>query len=422
MITAYIIIAIICLILSAFFSAAEISITGSQKSFLLRQEQNGNKTAKTINNLLKNPNKMLTSLVIGNNIANIFFTTSFTALFIYFFGNNYFTLVSLLIISILLVFAEILPKTIAFSYANKLILILATPINLIIKLITPISSIFLFINRFILIKILRMPKETNTNAVFGSVDNLRGAIELFNREEESHLLVSKEKAMLHSILDLNEIQISDIINHRKDVFSVDINTPPSDLVKKLINCPYSRVPVYNNPNEIIGILSIKSVFKYYIQNNNSDSIDIKKLITTPYFVPETTYVLDLLESFKQKNERMAIIIDEYGSFMGILTLGDIIEEITGEIALKEQKNNVEEVKPNKNGFIVAGDLKIRDLNRKMNWKLPDEEFTTVAGLILYQTGKIPATGSSFVFNNFKFDVLEKKQHQLIKIRITPIVK
>ncbi len=422
MITAYIIISIACLVLSAFFSAAEISITGSLKSFLLRQEQNGNKKAKTINNLLKNPNKLLTSLVIGNNIANIFFTTSFTALFIYFFGNNYFTFVSLLIISILLVFAEILPKTIAFSYANKLILILATPINLIIKIITPISSIFLFINRFILIKILRMPKETNTNAVFGSVDNLRGAIELFNREEESHILVSKEKAMLHSILDLNEIQVSDIIKHRKDVFSIDINTKSSDLIKKMTSCPYSRVPVYNNPNEIIGTLSIKSFFKHYIDNNNSDSMDIKKLMSAPYFVPETTYVLDLLEAFKQKNERMAIIIDEYGSFMGILTLGDIIEEITGEISLKEQKNTLEEVRPHKNGFIVAGDLKIRDLNRKMNWKLPDDEFTTVAGLILYQTGKIPQVGSSFVFNNFKFDVLEKKQHQLIKIRITPIVK
>ena len=399
--------------LSIFFSMGETAIMSVSKAYLLNQSQQGKKRAILLNKMFKDPNTLITTMLVGNNISNIFFTTLITAVAIKTFGEGNTIIIGLSITVILLIFAEILPKTYAFSTPNKTALVLSPLIYISILILKPANIFFLFINKMF----LKLLGAKNNNNTMVTIDNLRGAIEMLEREEESENITSQEKEMLHSILDLNDLSVADIMNHRKNVLCIDIDDDPEKNLDIIVNSAYNRLPVFKDkPENIIGILNVKDVFRAYKQNN---SIDIKELIKTSYFIPETTYVIDLLMSFREKNERLALIVDEYGSFMGILTLGDILEEITGDLKSVEQSQISEHINKIGDSYLVDGDYKIRDLNRKMPWKLPDEEFTTVAGLILYETGKIPNVGNIFVLYGFKFEIIEKRRHQLVKIKITP---
>ncbi|XWO13371.1 HlyC/CorC family transporter [Candidatus Hepatincola sp. Pdp] len=400
----------ILLLLSCFFSAAETAITASSKSYLLHKDKQGVKTAKILNKLLKKPDNIIISLLVGNNFANILFTTIVTALLIPKIGIQYTLLLGISITFIILIFAEILPKTYTLGNPNKIVLILTPLIYGVINIIKPLSWIFITINKLFLFL-----SNHNTHSMV-SLDNLRGAIEMLEREEDDTLAISQEKEMLHSILDLNDLSVAEIMNHRKNVFCINLNDEKEDIIKAFMSCAYSRIPVYKESSDnIVGIIRTQTFYKSYLQHG--DNINIEELILPPYFIPTSTYVIDLLTTFKEKRERMALIVDEYGSFMGILTLGDILEEITGDLKNQEQTTQIE-IQAHDDGYIVSGDLKIRDLNRKMGWNLPDEEFTTVAGLILYETGRIPNVGNIFIFHNFKFQILEKKRHQLIKIKVS----
>lgn len=412
MLTSTLIIALLCLLSSAFFSLSETAITGSTKTLIIRQASLGSKKAQMLEKLLNQPNNVITLLLVGNNVANIFFTAFLTNWFITNYGENYIFFLGLVLAIIVLVIAEILPKTYAFSNPTGIALFICPIIYAFVVIFNPIAYLFLKINSFILFYILRIKKTGGNNNLFASVDNLRGAIEMLERNEET--TTSEEKAMLHGILDLNEITVSDILNHRKNVFCLDIEEPYETNLEAILNCEYTRVPVYRDSTEnIIGILNIKNFYKEYHKNNK---VDIESILNEPYFVPESTDVIDLLMTFRNTKQRMAIVVDEYGSFMGILTLGDILEEITGDLSSKE--DSPENILSYQDSIIVPGDLKIRDLNRKMNWKISDEDFTTVAGLILYVTGKIPLVGNSFNIHGFNFEVIEKRKHQLSKIRIT----
>ncbi len=404
-----------CILVSALFSVSETAMTGLSKPFLLQKQHKGSKLAKLTNKMLKDPNSLITSLLVGNNIANIFCATFIADLATKYYGetSNLFV-ISLATTAIVLIFAEILPKTLAFTNINNIALWMSPFVYISVRILQPVVIIFLKINHFFLKYIFRY-KDVNNN-VLASVDNLRGAIEMLHRQEESHGIMNQEKAMLHSVLDLNELMVADILNHRKNVVCVDSQDSKENILEKLINCPYTRVPVFKDkPENIIGVLNVKDVFKELIKNNN---LDILSLLKKPYFIPESTEALDLLMVFRDKQERLALVVDEYGSFMGILTLGDILEEITGELQSREQDNQVH-IETYLDSYVVPGDLTIRDLNRKMNLKLPDEDFTTVAGLILYETGKIPNVGNIFILHGFKFEILEKRRHQLVKIKITP---
>ncbi|MCL2567310.1 MAG: CNNM domain-containing protein [Alphaproteobacteria bacterium] len=411
-------ISIIFLLLAAFFSASETATMSISKPYLLTQAQQGNRRAKLLNKMLQDPNNIITALLFGNTVAIIFFTTIITSMAIRKFGEGNTIIISLVLTFFILLFAEILPKTFAFSNYNKYAIILAPFTFIFIFIFKPISIFFLFINKIFLR--LVAPKNTSNDLI--TIDNLRGAIEMLEREEESKVAISAEKEMLHSVLDLNELNAADIMNHRKNVLCIDIDDSMEDNLKKILDSAYNRIPVYKDDLEhIIGIINVKDVFKAYREDENHN-IDLQSLMKDPYFIPESTYVIDLLVNFREKNQRMALIVDEYGSFMGILTLGDILEEIAGDIKNTEQYQNNEYIQKVGSSYIVDGDYKIRDLNRKMSWKLPDEEFTTVAGLILYETGKIPYIGNIFVFYGFKFEIIEKFRHRLAKIKITPMEK
>lgn len=251
------------------------------------------------------------------------------------------------------------------------------------------------------------------------VDMLRGAIE--QHQEGSHAEISEQRAMLHSILDLRDLDVAKVMTHRKQVESIDLDQPPELIVEELLETPHSRLPVWEGqPENIIGIVHVKAVFKeMQVKGLNANNLNLRPLLVEPWFVPNTTTLFDQLQAFRTRREHFALVVDEYGSYMGIVTLEDILEEIVGGIN-DETDEIVTGVRRQPNGsYMVDGTVTVRELNRQFDWELPEGDYSTIAGLVLYQAQRLPEVGQSFNFFDFRFDVVKRQRHQITLVRITP---
>jgi Mg2+/Co2+ transporter CorB len=260
-----------------------------------------------------------------------------------------------------------------------------------------------------------------------SEEELRGAIDLHAGEGEE---VRHERAMLRSILDLADVEVSEIITHRKQVGSIDAGLPPTEIVRAALESPHTRLPLWKDePDNIVGVLHAKALLRaVQALPGNLDELDVLAIAHPPWFIPESTDLLSQLQAFRARHQHFAIVVDEYGEVLGIVTLEDILEEIVGEIAdehdvviADEHDVVIEGVKLQKDGSIVVdGAVTIRDLNRQFEWELPDEEAATVAGLVLYEARRIPEAGQTFVFHGFRFEILRRQRNQITSLKITPL--
>jgi Mg2+/Co2+ transporter CorB len=227
--------------------------------------------------------------------------------------------------------------------------------------------------------------------------------------------------MLRSILDLDEVEVSEIMTHRKDVAMLDADQRSEQIVEQVLQSPYTRMPLFReNPDNVIGVLHTKPLFKE-VRSLGADlsGLEVTRAAAKPWFIPETTTLLDQLQAFRERHEHFALVVDEYGALMGVVTLEDILEEIVGEIS-DEQDILVRGVRPQADGsLIVNGNVTIRDLNREFDWRLPDEEASTIAGLILRESRLIPAVGQVFEFHRFRFEILRRQRNQITSIKIAP---
>ncbi len=251
------------------------------------------------------------------------------------------------------------------------------------------------------------------------MEMLRGAIE--KHQEGSVANVSEQRAMLHSVLDLAKLDVSKVMTHRKQVESIDIDQPAELTIEELLETHYSRLPLWKDqPENIVGVIHVKAVLKeMYIKGIQARDLDLTKIAVEPWFVPNTTTLFDQLQAFRARREHIALVVDEYGSYMGIVTLEDIIEEIVGDID-DETDEIVSGVRRQPNGsYMVDGNVTVRELNRELGWDLPEAEYSTIAGLLLYQAQRLPEVGQSFNFFGFRFDVVKRQRHQITLVRITP---
>ena len=227
--------------------------------------------------------------------------------------------------------------------------------------------------------------------------------------------------MLRSILDLNDVVVSEIMTHRRNVVMIDIDQPVTQLIDQVLASPHTRLPLFRgNPDNALGVLHVKQLMREVQQRGDDLSkLDPQAIAAKPWFIPESTTLFDQLHEFRRRREHFALVVDEYGSFMGIVTLEDILEEIVGDIE-DEHDVKVAGVRAQADGsFIVDGTVTIRDLNRQYEWGLPDDQASTVAGLVLYEARRIPEAGQSFTFHGFRFDILRRHRHQITSLRITP---
>ena len=397
------------ILLSGFFSSSETALTAVSEARIHELALQGNKRANTIEKILAKKEKMISTILIGNNLVNIVVSVYATSFAISFFGDFDLIFITILLTIFLVIFAEVMPKTYAFSNADKLALAVAPVINFFIFILTPAT----FITEM-LAKIVSKPKIKDEDA---KTEELRGMIRLHAGNESR----GKERSkMMSSMLDMDEITIEAVMTHRGGVTMIDIAEEPEEAFKIIGESPYTRIPIYSGtPDNIIGILHAKELFRTLRRRNFKDirNVKLSELMSQPYFAPETTLLLDQLEVFKTRREHFAVVVDEYGDFRGIVTLEDIIEEIVGEID-DETDIKVKGVKAQPDGsFIIDGSVTIRDLNRSLGWQLPDQNANTIAGLVLYESKTIPEPGQEFRFHNIRFRILQKKANFISQLRL-----
>jgi len=406
------IIGLLCL--SAFFSGSETSLTATSRARMLQMERDKHPGAAVVNKLIGDGESLLGSILLGNNLVNIAASMIAGQLFEDLLGGNSVLWATLIMTFTVLIFAEVLPKTYALSNPDRFALTVARPILLAVKVFAPVVRAVQVVVR----GTLRIFGANVEGPVLSAHDELRGAIALHHEEGG---VVKDDRDMLGGVLDLRELTVDDIMVHRKSIVMIDADKKPEEIVTEALHSPHTRLPLYKGDAEnIVGILHVRDMARaLHEADGDASVIDIDALRREPWFVPETTEVLDQLNAFREKREHFALVVDEYGALMGLVTLEDILEEIVGAIE-DEHDIAVEGIQPdNENGsWLVDGAVPIRDLNRALDWELPDEEAVTIAGLVIHEAQTIPERGQVFQFHGARFEVVERRRNQITRLRVS----
>ena len=407
---------LVLLVLSAFFSGSETALTGASLPRMHELARQGNRRAILVLALYEQRERLIGAILLGNNLANILATTLATTAFIYLFGEAGVIYATVAMTSLVLVFAEVAPKVYALANADRMALGVAPVIRGIVFLFAPVTHAIQSLIGGVM-KLFGVEQGDNADRV-ESEQELRGAIALHTGPEPE---IRHERQMLHSILELDEVEVGEVMTHRRNVTMIDADLPAEEILEIVFDSPYTRLPLYrSNADDIIGVLHVKVLLREVVaRGGDTREIDIEGLSGQPWFIPESTTLLDQLLAFRERREHFAIVVDEYGAFMGIVTLEDILEEIVGEID-DEHDKIVRGVRPQPDGsYIVDGTVTIRDLNREFEWSLPDEKASTVAGLVLFESRLIPEPGQVFNFHGFRIEILRRQRNQIVSLRLTP---
>lgn len=404
--------------IAAFFSAAQAALGAAPRALTYQLERQGEPRARLINRLRRDKERLFGGLLVGHRLASIAATVSATAAFVELFGVDGIAYGAATMVVLLLIFAEILPRTLALRHALPTALALAFAARICVDGLAPLSVLLRAGATAIL---RRIEKDAAAHATLLSpTQTLRGAIEVLARDAGD---IQHERAMLHSIIELDDVEVSEIMIHRQDVEMLDIDAPTEALIEQIVASRYTRLPLWRDtPDNIIGILHSKALLGLLRNSGQLTQSDILALATPAWFVPDTRSLLDQLQAFRRRRKHFAVVVDEYGGFMGVVTLEDILEEIVGDIADEHDVTTPGVSLAADGTVVVEGTATIRDLNRRFDWNLPDEEAATIAGLILHESRQIPEVGRTFVFHDFRFEILERKRNQITAIKIAPPIK
>ncbi|HCK17082.1 HlyC/CorC family transporter [Thalassospira tepidiphila] len=414
--TITIVVIFLLLMLSAFFSGSETALTAASRPVMHHKEQDGDPRAGIVNRLRQYQERLLGAILLGNNMVNILASALATSVMIELFGENGVVYATAVMTALVLIFSEILPKTYALQHADTMALRVARPMSVLVVLFAPITQTIQ-----VLVQATLRLFGSGEGPGLDSERELRGAIEL----HADDVVVGNhhaERTMLHGVLDLEDVGVWEIMVHRRKVQMIDISRPMEEILDTVLASPHTRIPVYEkDPDNIVGVLHAREVLKAIVRGAKpSTAEDVRELSAEPWFIPDSTTLADQLKAFKERHEHFAIVVDEYGAFEGVVSLEDILEEIVGDIA-DETDVEVVGVQPQADGsVIVRGDVTIRDLNRRFGWRLPDEEAATVAGLLLYETRRIPDVGQQFRFHGFEFEVLRRIRNQITRVRLRAV--
>jgi Mg2+/Co2+ transporter CorB len=411
------VIVLVCLLLSAFFAGSETALTASSRASMARLEKHGNKRAGIVNRLLAQRERLLGALLFGNNAVNIAASALATGVLLAWFGPAGIVYATVAMTIIVVVFAEILPKTAAFNAPDRIALLVARPMLRIVKLLGPVLMTIEALVRWLL-KLIGM-NVGEDQQVLSAREELRGAVDLFHREGGVEKL---DRDMFGGILDLRELVVSDVMIHRTNMITLKVDDPPEDVVNAVIASPVTRIPLWrDDPENIVGMLHVKDLLRaLHAVDGDASKVDIAALLTPPWYVPDTRPVSEQLKAFRRRKTPFALVVDEYGEVEGLVTLEDILEEIVGDIT-DEHDVAMPGVRRQPDGSVnVDGAVTIRDLNRVMDWNLPDKEATTLAGLVIHEARSIPEVGQSFTFHGFRFRVLRRERNRITALRIQPL--
>jgi Mg2+/Co2+ transporter CorB len=406
-----------CLLVSAFFSASETALTGSSRASMLRLQKQGSREAGVVAYLLDARERMIGALLVGNNLANIGASALATGVLTAWFGEVGVLYATAAMSVLVIIFAEVLPKTVAINAPDRISLLVARPMKFVVMVLGPVLTVIDVIIRGLLV-LLRIPVGAN-QPLLSPTERLRGAVDLIHYEGGVEKL---DRDMLGGLLDLKDLQVSDVMVHRTEMVMVNADLPPEDLVREVLATEYTRIPLWRDkPENIIGVLHAKDLLRAIrLSDGDLAKIDVATIALPPWFVPEMRSLSEQLKAFRRRKTHFALVVDEYGEVEGLVTLEDILEEIVGDIS-DEHDIEVAGVRAQPDGSVVVdGSVPIRDLNRAMDWHLPDEEATTIAGLVIHEARSIPDRGQSFTFHGFRFRVLRRERNRITALRIVPL--
>ena len=405
---------LILLILSGFFSGSETALTASTRSRLTGLSNKGHKNAKTAIELLNKKESLIGAILLGNNLVNILASALATSLSIKIFGDTGVAYAVIIMTALIVIFAEILPKTYALTNSEKLALTVSPIFRPIVYLLWPVTWMMEKIVFFIL-SIFKIKLEKNMR-VLSVEDEIRGTLDLHHKEGR---LYKSDKDMVTGVLDLAEVTVEDVMVHRSNMFTVNIDDDPKKILNSVINSSFTRIPVWqNNDENIIGIIHSKHLLKIMSQNRDITRSDMMQSLIKPLFIPETTSLKEQLKMHLNTKKKLAIVVDEYGVLMGMISLEDIMEEIVGDITDEIDEGLTTVVKNEDGTLTINGGTEIRDINRIYNWDLPEEEANTLSGLIIHESRSFPSEGQVFNYYGFIFEILEVKDNLIHKIKVS----
>lgn len=410
------------LVISAFFSGSETALTAASRGKLHAMADKGSKGAKRALKLTEDNESLIGAVLLGNNLVNILAASLATSLMMRLFGEGGIAVATLIMTLLVLVFAEVLPKTYAILRSETASEKVALPVSIIVIVLSPIVRTVQVVVRTILRGVgIRGSEEDEATA---AQEEIAGAIALghiegnFERDHRDRLL---------GALDLKDRTVEEIMLHRSDIEILDSDAPPQEIVDQILASSHTRLPVFReNPENIVGVLHAKDLLRAVNKQLRHSEDGLKSLnnfkvlevTSEPYFIPETTSLEDQMQEFLRRHTHFALVVDEYGDLQGMITLEDIIEEIIGEITDEHDEDEQPPPQPDDEGnYLIEGSMTIRDLNRALDWSLPDEEANTIAGLVIHEAQMIPEAGQVFSFHGFRFEVVARHQNKITQLRI-----
>ena len=401
----------ILLALGAFFSGSETALTAVSRGRMHQLEKDGSRSARHVNVLVGDRERLIGALLLGNTFVNILASSIATMVLESRFGSRTVFVATAVMTILILIFAEVLPKTLAIARTDRFALTVATPVRLVVSVLAPVvNAVQYLVWRVLALFGVRQQDIEDVQAH----EEIRGTVDLHHKEgavEREH------RDMIGGILDLRELQIGDVMIHRKKMISIDADLPPQEILDAVLDSKHTRLPLWREqPENIVGVLHTKDIER----KGSIEGVDVAELATPPWFVPETTTLVEQLNAFRDRRSHFALVVDEYGVLQGLITLENILEQIFGDIPDEDEEEGRPDVRRRPDGsYLVEGTVPVRELNRDLDWNLPDIEATTIAGLVIHEARTIPEPGQRFAFFGYQFEILRRQRNQITALRIVP---
>jgi Mg2+/Co2+ transporter CorB len=416
---------LLLLVLSGCFSGSETALTAASRGKLRTQADKGSVGAERALKITEDNERLIGSVLLGNNLVNILAASLATALFTRLFGESGVALATLVMTLLVLIFAEVLPKTYAITNAERAAALVSGPISIVVLVFSPVVSIVRLLVRGML-RVLGVQVDPDSN-ILAVREEIAGALQLGHSEG---VVEKEDRDRILGALDLRERVVEEIMLHRSGIEMIDAGDSAPDILAQCLSSNHTRLPVFrDDPENIIGVIHAKDLLRAMyklIGGPEGDAaalnnFDIAEVAMEPYFVPETSTLDEQMRQFLRRRTHFALVVDEYGSLQGLITLEDILEEIVGEITDEFDPLADHVIKTDTDGqYLVDGAMTIRDLNRANDWNLPDDEANTVAGLVIHEAQMIPTRGQVFSFHGFRFEVLSREGNRITKLRMRPL--
>lgn len=403
---------IILILISGFFSASETSMMALNR-YRLKNKAKKSKAARRAIKLLERPDRLLGAILVGNTFANILVSSIATVVAEHYFGNLGVAISTVTLTLIIILFAEIMPKTFAALEPERFALPATGILMLLLKMVYPLVWFLNMItNNVLRLFGVNVSQRKLTDPL--TAEELKGVVHASSEHIRDH------KNMLLGVLDLETATVKDAMLPRHSVYGIDLDGPWSEIFNKICSSPYSKIPVYRDDiNHVVGFLAIKKLINFSMENKNPHE-ELAKLVNPPYFIPETTNLQKQLINFQKNAEHMALVVDEYGDIQGLVTVEDILEEIVGEFTSFDQHSaHIHTRKLDDGSYVVDGAMTLRDLQRDLGLDLPAGTMKTLSGLLVTYLDKIPEVHTRLEIAGYPMEILSVDETSIRSVRIYP---